>query len=103
MADPRKPPYEPVDDYYRESRPAYDDTDSGRFHYSSGAIGASHFDDSQFDSSRTFGESLIGSGALHSGGRPTEMKLMAMAPEPGLPAERPRDYKGRYRVSSPEE
>lgn len=30
--------------------------------------------------------------------RATEMKLTALEPEPGLPAERPRDYKGKYRV-----
>ncbi|TYZ62092.1 hypothetical protein PybrP1_000904 [[Pythium] brassicae (nom. inval.)] len=60
---------------------------------------------SQFGSSYSSGygnESFMASGAglQQSGvfpGRATEMKLLALAPEPGLPAERPRDYKGRYR------
>lgn len=39
-----------------------------------------------------------GLNANFGGQRATEMKLTALEPEPGLPAERPRDYKGKYRV-----
>lgn len=37
-------------------------------------------------------------GLKTSGYRATEMKIMAVEMEDGAPVERPRDYRGRYRV-----
>lgn len=85
------------------------DMDADRFRYSTAMANMNAHSDndnqeSSHSSTRGYGnESFMASGAglLQSGiysNRATEMKLTALAPEPGLPAERPRDYKGRYRV-----
>lgn len=84
------------------------DMDADRFRYSTAMANMNAHSDndnqeSSHSSTRGYGnESFMASGAglLQSGiysNRATEMKLTALAPEPGLPAERPRDYKGRYR------
>ncbi|TYZ67506.1 hypothetical protein PybrP1_007834, partial [[Pythium] brassicae (nom. inval.)] len=101
MAESRKSQYQYVHDQQGGG-------DSDRFRYSTAMANMNaHSDDNQLESSHSSGrgfgkESFMasGTGLMQSGiysNRATEMKLTALAPEPGLPAERPRDYKGRYR------
>lgn len=102
MADPSKKQYAPVrasESLLHQQRPTADASlSSGQFRHTIVTTDSANLDSAH----STFADSFMANGALTSGtysGRGTEMKLTAMEPEPGLPAERPRDYKGRYRVS----
>lgn len=75
---------------------------SGKFRNTIVTTGTASGESSMYDAHGRDSFNPSGSGLNPAfAGRATEMKLTAMEIEPGLPAERPRDYKGRYRVRPP--
>lgn len=84
------------------TRPTFENSQlgasGGKYRNTIVTTGADAFYDSQ--GSNTTDSFMMSGTNLNTnfGNRATEMKITATEPDEGSPAERPRDYKGRYRV-----